>query len=90
MSGVDEQVTFVELSVKLSTGQFESRVNVPITATAGQRKKFVETWFALLQQALDIAKPTGAIAIEEARTEVVETAALPLEGSQEAKRPHPR
>ena len=59
MSG-DEQVAFVELSVKLSTGQFESRVNVPITATEDQRKKFVEAWFALLQQALDIAKPTDA------------------------------
>lgn len=55
---MSDEVTFVELSVKLSTGQFESRVNVPISATEEQRKKFVEAWFALLKQALEIAKPT--------------------------------
>ena len=67
---MDENVTFVELSVRLSTGDFESRVNVPITATSDQREKFVRAWFALLKQALEIAKPNEGASCEEARTEV--------------------
>ena len=51
---------FVELSVKLSTGDFESRVNVPVTATQEQREKFVQAWFGMLKQALEMCKPEGA------------------------------
>lgn len=47
---------FVELSVKLSSGEFESRVNIPVSATTEQRDKFMQAWFDLLRQALEIAK----------------------------------
>lgn len=48
---------FVELAVRLSDGNFESKVTVPVTATQEQRQKFVQSWFAMLQAALEIAKP---------------------------------
>jgi len=44
----ESKPVFVELSVKLSAGEFESQVSVPTGASEEQRKKFVD----LLGQAL--------------------------------------
>jgi len=48
----------IVLSVKLTDDSFDTNITMPVDATAEQRKKFIESWFALMDSALQMAKPT--------------------------------
>lgn len=53
-------VEAIELSVRLTGGGFESRIQMPVAATSDQRLALVSTWFKLIEQALGIAKSKKA------------------------------
>lgn len=46
----------IELSVRLVSGGFESRVQLPVAASSTQRKALVTAWLNLIERALEIAR----------------------------------
>lgn len=45
---------FIELSVRVSDGSFESRLTVPVNSTTEQRNGFAKMWIEMLANAVKI------------------------------------
>lgn len=52
-----ERPLMIELSVKLSNGQFESTITLPITATEDEMGRLARAWLELMTSALKIGRP---------------------------------
>jgi len=49
---------FIDVSVRVSDGSFESRLSIPVASTKDQRSGLLEMWVGMLANACKISLPS--------------------------------